>query len=174
MTNEDEFSDSSIDDICLEIQADVEYRRSVGDYPIGLEQQLERYFADMMRSLHERDLATKPMADAILQLNHWVNTFSIDIPPSSRLPGMTVVHNLFAKLSRRHIQNLADQIYQIGQCVLTIQKEFVDLATQIYEHDDREQARVLSSVSDQLAVVEHLSHMALDFDERLRKIERRE
>ena len=61
MARNEEVPKQSIEEIVREIKGEVADRRSVGDYPIGLEQQLEKYFSDMMRSLHERDLATKPM-----------------------------------------------------------------------------------------------------------------
>jgi len=174
MGNNDDLRGKSIDDITREIQTEIEYRRSIGDYPIGLEQQLEQYFADMMRSLHEHDRETAPMANALLQLNHHLHTFSIDIPTSSRIPGIGLLHKIFGKLNRRHSQNLADQIHNIGQAVMTIHQEFLELTNQIYEHDARESARVLSSVKDQLAVVDHLAHLSLEIEERLRKLEERD
>lgn len=174
MRGNDDLSGKSIDDITREIQTEVGYRRSIGDYPIGLEQQLEQYFADMMRSLHERDLATAPMVDALLHLNHHLHTFSIDIPTSSRVPGIRLLHKIFAKLNRRHSQNLADQIHHVGQAVMTIHQEFLELTNQIYEHDARESARVLSSVKDQFAVVDHLAHLSVEIEERLRKLEERD
>lgn len=173
MTNNKPEQDQSIAQITQEIQDEVAYRRSVGDYPVGLEEQLEKYFADMMRSLHERDLATKPMAEALLALNHRLDTFSINISTSSRVPGLNLIHKIFGKLNRRHSQNMADQIQSIGHCMMTIHQEFITLVNQIYEHDTRDSSRVLSSISDQLAVVDHLAHRSVEFETRLRKLEER-
>lgn len=173
MTSNKPEQDQSVSQITQEIQDEVAYRRSVGDYPVGLEEQLEKYFADMMRSLHERDLATKPMLEATEQLRAALDSFAIEIPHSSKIPGVAMVHRLFAKLNHRHAKNVADQVQRVGDLVLVIQQEFIALANQIYEHDTRDSSRVLSSISDQLAVVDHLAHRSIEFESRLRKLEER-
>ena len=173
MAKNEEVPKQSIEEIVREIKGEVADRRSVGDYPIGLEQQLEKYFSDMMRSLHERDLATKPMLEAIEKLQSAMDSFTIAIPRSSKVPGVALVHSLFARLNHRHAQNLADQVQRIGDLVITIQQEFIGLANQIYEHDARDSSRVLSSVGDQLAVVDHLAHLSVEFETRIRKLEER-
>lgn len=163
----------SVDQIVDEIQAAVAERRASGDYPIGLEQQLEEFFEGMMRDLHERDIVSKGLDAAIQRINHIVRHFSVEVPSESRVPGLGLVHRIFAKLSRRHTQNVATQVVQLGDALLDALTEVLDLAERIYEHDDRQITRTLTAVRDHLAVVEHLSQITVDIEVRLRALEAR-
>ena len=164
----------SIDQVVAEIQVEVAERRAKGDYPVGLEQQLEAFFDGMMRDLHERDLVTAELEEAFLRLNHLVRQFSVDVSSESQLPGLSVVHRTFARLIRRHTQNIATQVVQIGDAILESVHEVLELSKRIYEHDDRQIGRTLMAVQDQLAVIEHLSLLTVDIEARLRALEARD
>jgi len=170
-SNEHRLSGKSVDQIVDEIEDEVARRRVLGDYQVGLEQQLEAFFNGMMSDLHERDLATQALTDAVLRINHIVRHFSVDVPTKSRIPGIGIIHRVFGRLAHRHTQAIATQTIQIGDALIDSLNEVVKLAERIYEHDDRHIARVLTSVQDQLAVVEHLSHLIRDLEARLRTVE---
>jgi len=164
-------SNKSVDQIVSEIKDEVAERRANGDYPIGLEQQLEAFFDGMMRDLHERDLVSKGLGETIERLAQVIGSISVDVASQSRVPGMSLFHRVFGKFARRHTQHLANQLTQLGDAALSGLREVSDIVSRIYEHDDREIARVLSAVQDQLAVVEHLSHLTVDLEARLRTLE---
>ena len=164
----------SIDRIVAEIESEVAVRRVAGDYPVGLEQQLEALFQAMMRDLHERDVVSAGLREAIAKTGQIVQGFSVEVSSSSRFPGLAFLHRVFSRLVRRHTENLAAQVVQLGESVLDSLTEVSELANRIYEHDDRHIARTLTAVQDQLAVVEHLSQLTVEIEGRLRTLEDRE
>lgn len=161
-----------VDQIVSQLESRVADRRAAGDYPPGLEQQLEAHFAQMLRSLHHTQLATERLAGEIDRVGQVISTLGADVGMSSRLPGGAIVHGATASLVRRHTQHVVGQVGALGSAIHVALNEVRAVLEKQQLSDDRETTAILSSVMDRLAVVDHLAELVTDLEERVRRLER--
>ena len=161
-----------VEQIVSQLESRVADRRATGDYPPGLEQQLEAHFAQMLRSLHHTHLATERLASEIDRIGEVISTLGTDVGRSSRLPAGALVHGVTASLVRRHTQLVVGQVGALGSAIQAALNEVRAVIEKQQLSDDRETAVILSSVMDRLAVIDHLAELVTDLEERVRRLER--
>lgn len=160
------------DELLALLQARVAERRAAGDYPEGLQRQLEMQFERGMHRAREGAGATDVLDEHIGRLGRVLDGLNVDVAPSSRLPGGTALHAASARLVRRHLQHLAAQMASMGAETRAALEAASDLARAQQRADERDIHDVLTAVMDRLAVVDHLSEMVADLDERVARLER--
>jgi hypothetical protein len=90
------------DVVLRELAKRVELRRQEGRYPLGLEQQLSAEFDAILSVVHRGDDTISRIHFTLSQLAEDLGGQNGGVDTQSRVPGVSIVHKLFRKLSLRH------------------------------------------------------------------------
>jgi hypothetical protein len=160
------------DSVLAEIQDRVKARRAAGDYPAGLEAQLEAEFDAIMASVHRDEVSTEELSTRVLAVGHWIAAISGEAPAKSKVLGGAALHGSTARLVRRHTGHLAEGVRAMGLTMHAALEEIVRLLDAQREADERQLREVVANLYDRLAVVDHLVHATADLERRLEAVER--
>jgi hypothetical protein len=147
--------------VLAEINSRVAQRRQEGRYPVGLEQQLSAEFDAILSVVHRGDdtigeirRITKLLSEDLGGVNSWQDT-------QSRIPGISFVHKLVRKLSRRHTQRALDLI---EEALILVEKQL----TQQRETDSRVMKQLEHAVMDRILMVDVLAEAVLELERKVR------
>lgn len=156
-----------IEKLLEEIREQVRIRRIAGEYPPGLEQELEiefkgvvdrerRNWSEVRDQLSER---SGRVIEAFAQIDGITTT-------ESRVPGGTIFHGLIRKLFGRQTRCLADQVRRASSELVELVRLIADLQMAQEEADRRLVMHLSKSVLDRLAVVDHLAIVVREIERR--------
>jgi hypothetical protein len=167
-------SNVDLDVVLDELRAKITERRRLGQYPEGMEQQLESEFAHMMRAIHRDEVDTTRLNHLVEAVGHSVHAVDAVVPaPDSRYPGGSAVHSATARMVQRHTGQLASSVREFGGAVTSALDETRRLVEAQRSADERQLLDAISGVLDRLAVLDHLVEIARDLDDRMAAIEAR-
>lgn len=154
-------------DLQNELKLRVLRKRQSGDYPIGLEQQLEAEFRAILEVTHRGTHDLTHLRSTLADLNSLIPKIRTAGEASSRVPGGSIVHRMFRRLLRRHT---TATIQDLKKILTRIDEAFVELNKAIEaqrRHDERILNDVLGGVLDRLAVVDSLALVVPELERRL-------
>ena len=160
--------------ILNEIRENVRVRRAAGLYPPGLEQQLEREFAEILSSTNRRYFASKNLQEQLRLLEDAFGRLSGQISPRSRIPGVSLVHRIIGKLAKRQVLGLTAQIRDVESIVVAVLKMLGEFAESQEAADNRIVRELSQHVLDRVAVVDHLAILTTELEARIRNLESRQ
>ncbi len=109
-----------------ELQARVEERRRRGQYPPNLEADLDAHFQRIVTQRpHAYDLDR--LASLITGLEDHMAFDPGQIPLTSEVPGVAAVHGLVAKLVRRQVQGILEQVSAYSRAVQDVLQEILQV-----------------------------------------------
>jgi hypothetical protein len=166
-------TEGDYDEVLARIDRAVRERRARGDYPIGLEQQLEAEFRGTLSAAHAERARREVLRAATASIE--AATHAIDVTPStaSRVPLGSLVHGATARLVTRQTGPLAEAIRHLGDTIAAAYAGVVDALAAQQSADERRLLDVLAGVLDRLAVLDHLVELVGDLDERVAALEHR-
>lgn len=144
-------------DLHREVQARVQRKRQSGDYPVGLEEQLEAEFRAILEVTHRGTHDLSHLHKSLSDLQSMVHQIRTTGDSSSRLPGGSLVHRLFRRLLRRHSTALTQDIQRVFRQVDGVLNELYKALEAQSRHDERLLNDVLGGVLDRLAVIDSLA-----------------
>lgn len=118
-----------------ELQARVEERRRQGQYPPNLEADLDAHFQRIVTQRpHPYDLDR--LATLIAGLEQHMAFDPGQIPVTSEVPGAAAVHGLVAKMVRRQVQGILEQVSGYARAVQEVLQEVLQVlqAPDAHEH----------------------------------------
>jgi hypothetical protein len=146
--------------VLAEINSRVAQRRQEGRYPVGLEQQLSAEFDAILSVVHRGD-------DTISEIRRITSLLSEDLgglnsgqDTQSRISGISFVHKLVRKLSRRHTQRALDLI---EEALILVEKQL----TQQRETDSRVMKQLEHAVMDRILMVDVLAEAVLELERKV-------
>jgi 2-polyprenyl-3-methyl-5-hydroxy-6-metoxy-1,4-benzoquinol methylase len=128
----------------------VEQRRRSGEYPPGLESQLDEHFR---RLLGERPATASLILEELDSARAELARFQFareQIPTSSRIPGGTLAHKAIAKAIARQLQGIIDQTQAHAQLVGRTVSLVSDVANTLSESYDTHVLQQLDDLQVQL------------------------
>ncbi len=108
----------SLDHVLARIRDRVASKRAAGEYPPGLEDELDRFRVQLL-SGRTSDGALGPLTDLIENVRSATDFGRHRITTDSALPGGTKLHRLIAKIVGRQIDGLAAQSHEFGLAVVS-------------------------------------------------------
>lgn len=148
-----------------EIRARVQKRREAGEYPPGLEEELEHHFEAIVASA--RGDAVRVLEDRVAAVDAARGFSPRRIPTGSRLPGGRWVHRLVAGLVRRQTEGVLDQVQRFADAVTEAMEAqlvaLADLRARVdgvlerfaeYDHLPDDTRAALADLSARLAALE--------------------
>jgi hypothetical protein len=161
-----------IEQIMAGIQDTINRRRASGEYPAGLETELEAEFASILALTHRGEA---DRADALEKLLDEVKRIAPEVsgltPTSSRVPLLNVLHKIVRRLIARQTRGLAAQQRAVNEQVIAMLEHIVDDARSREDADRRMVAKLSKHVLDRVAVVDHLYFIVAELETKLRKFE---
>jgi hypothetical protein len=155
------------------LTARIAERRAAGDYPEGLEQQLESEFAGMLRAIERHEIDTDRLDELVVATGDSNREIHSEVATTSRVPGGALIHELTGRFVRRHTDNLAATVRTFGFTVQDALHETRRLFDAQRSADERQLLDALSGVLDRLAVLDHLVEIARDLESRVSALESR-
>ncbi len=161
-----------IEQMMADIQDTITRRRAAGEYPAGLEQELEAEFASILALTHRGEV---DRADALELLLEEAKRCAPEVsgltPTSSRVPFVNIVHKIMRRLIARQTRGLAAQQRTVNDQLIAMLEHLVADARGREDADGRMVAKLSKHVLDRVAVVDHLYFVVAELETRLRKFE---
>lgn len=145
--------DFDLDDLLSRLRARVDSRRASGEYPEGLEEQLDRHFNAIVR--HRSDRYDFEGLQAKVAAVDDARSFSPGkISLESGLPAGAVLHKAVAKAVSRQTQGVIEQVQGFADAVSVLLREIVNALENPRTHIHAELSAQLDLVLDRLASIE--------------------
>jgi hypothetical protein len=146
--------------VLRELAKRVELRRQEGRYPIGLEQQLSAEFDAILSVVHRGDDTISRIHFTLSQLAEDLGGQNGGVDTQSRLPGVSIVHKLFRKLSLRHTRRA---LRLIEESLSLIEQQLL----QQRETDSRVMKQLEHVVMDRILMVDVLAEAVLELERKV-------
>ncbi|HEX4539301.1 MAG TPA: methyltransferase domain-containing protein [Acidimicrobiales bacterium] len=167
---------TDLDELLETLRSRVRDRREAGDYPSGLEVNLEAHF---QRIVGTRASSDRSQFRAKLDRLAAFSSFSPDrIQTWSKLPGGSAIHRGVGKVTGRQTQGVLDQVQQFADALRDVLDELADTATDDHDHSHPDLVGMVDVLverwaSYERAPVESAAGMA-DLHRRIEALEARE
>ena len=119
---------TDITDVLRHISETVEKRRLSGDYPEGLEDQLDRHYRQILKGFDVDDTEMQSLQGALHHLRSTVNFNASHIETWSPNPLKRLLHRLLAKLTVRQTRGVLLQIVQYTDALDNLLSQMVENA----------------------------------------------
>ena len=160
-----------IDEVVASLQRQIVERRLAGDYPAGLEKQLESEFAGLLRAVDRHEIDTNQLEALVQGVVIVSHDMHLDGSMTSRLPGGASAHRAVSRIVQRHKNPLAESIRDLGVSVADALWEVRRLLEAQRSADERQLLDAVSGVLDRLAVLDHLAAIVTELEERVALLE---
>jgi len=157
----------STESLIAELQRRVEERRAVGDYPVGLEAQLEQEFKNILETTHRGHRSFGHLEVRMHNVRESITRIHGMGGVDSKVPGGSLFHRIIRRLVRRHVSQLAKETRISLERIEIVLQEFETLIKQQQSNDERLLNQTLSSVLDKLAVIDTLGEMVIELESRV-------
>ena len=146
-----EQSDLDMDEVIAELRARVERRRAAGEYPPGLEEDLDRHF---QRIVAHRATPDHGVLQARVEELGQLSFTREAIPADSSLPGGAALHGLIAKAVARQTEGVLEQVRQLADATRAALEAVLASLEDPYGHVHADLVGQLDAVLERLAAFE--------------------
>ena len=153
--------------LITELQKRVRERRAAGDYPAGLEAQLQEEFKNVLETTHRGHRSINHLEARMHMVRESITQIKGVAGVKSRIPAGSLFHRVIRRLVRRHVSQLANETRIAMKRIESVLQEFETLIKQQQSNDERLLNQTLSGVLDKLAVVDTLSEMVVELESRV-------
>ena len=153
--------------LITELQKRVRERRAAGDYPAGLEAQLQEEFKNILETTHRGHRSINHLESRMHLVRESITRIQGVAGVKSRIPAGSLFHRVVRRLVRRHVSQLANETRIAMKRIESVLQEFETLIKQQQSNDERLLNQTLSGVLDKLAVVDTLSEMVVELESRV-------
>ena len=153
--------------LITELQKRVRERRAAGDYPAGLEAQLQEEFKNILETTHRGHRSINHLEARMHMVRESITQIKGVAGVKSRIPAGSLFHRVIRRLVRRHVSQLANETRIAMKRIESVLEEFETLIKQQQSNDERLLNQTLSGVLDKLAVVDTLSEMVVELESRV-------
>ena len=153
--------------LITELQKRVRERRAAGDYPAGLEAQLQEEFKNILETTHRGHRSINHLESRMHMVRESITRIQGVAGVKSRIPAGSLFHRVIRRLVRRHVSQLANETRIAMKRIESVLQEFETLIKQQQSNDERLLNQTLSGVLDKLAVVDTLSEMVVELESRV-------
>jgi hypothetical protein len=167
--NYDSAVDSSdIDQLLAEIRTRVAERRKKGDYPPGLEIQLESEFRGIVdRERRDWNASQRRLTEQMTRVSEAFACVTGIVSAESRILGGSFFHRLIARLTGRQVQGVAAQVRTASTELVELVRFIADLQQAQEDADRRLVIHLTKSTLDHLAIVDHLAILVTEIERRV-------
>jgi hypothetical protein len=162
-----------IDVLVNQLKQRVAKRRLEGDYPVGLEAQLEAEFDLIMAAVHRHEATTAGLGRRVSAVEEATSAVHGSAPTSSRLPGGSTIHAATQRLVHRQTEGLAASVRQLGTAISAALHEVHHMIDVTRSADERQLHQVVAALFDRIAVLDHVADAVVQLEARVAALEAR-
>ena len=163
--------DIDLDRVVSDLQAEVTAKRRNGDYPEGLEAQLDSSFESFMQAIGRHEVDTVRLHGDVARAADAASQVRAEFGRTSRIPGGSAAHAAIGRVVQRHTRPLADATHTAAIAMVDALRETARLFEANRSADERQFHDVLAAVFDRLAVLDHLVELVHDLEDRVEALE---
>lgn len=163
--------DLEVEEIVERLSRQVAERRRNGDYPLGLEAELEAEFDGVLAAMRRHELSTESLMERVTRLRSRVDEIGTATATTSKVPGGAIIHKTVGRIVARQTNGLAAGSRLAGHETASALAEVVRLFDAQRQADERQLVEVVAAVIDRLAVIDQLISSVNQIERRLDAIE---
>jgi len=163
--------DIAVEEIVEKLRRQIAQRRSDGDYPLGLEAELEAEFDGVLAAMRRHEVGTSALVERVTALRTQVDEIGVGTATTSNIPGGALIHKVVGRVVGRQTNGLAADVRLAGHEAAAAMAEVIRLFDAQRQADERQLVEVVSSVIDRLAVIDQLISAVNQIERRLDAIE---
>jgi hypothetical protein len=159
-----------LDGVLVAARQEVAARRARGDFPPGLEREMERHFDELVHGPSPHDFGARRLQDVL-------DRTSVHLPAdrgvvlASRVPGGATVHAAVGRVVSRQTEALVAQLATIRAEMEAALRVVLDGLRAIEGHEHQHLTEAVSGVLDRIAVLDSIVLTVAEHDERLQVLE---
>ena len=157
------------DQIIAQLEERVAQRRQEGKYPIGLEEQLEAEFKNIMDVVHRGNDVLGEVQQLLVECSEEIKRLDGRVSTRSRIPGFKIVHVLLGKLFGRQTSAIAVQV----RSTLEKQQKALEFLLKQLEIQRGTDVRVLNqlghAMQDRLMMIDVLAQSVLELERKVKE-----
>lgn len=165
-------SSVDFDAVLASIQDRVRERRANGDYPLGLEAELEAEFDVVLKSIQRDEVGTSQLEQSVANVGAHLAALNAEPELESRLPGGSAMHSAASRVVRRHTEPLTQSIRSLGESIHEAFDEVVRVFDAQRSADERQVHEVVADVYDRLALLDAVAAAVSELEARVDRLER--
>lgn len=155
------------EEVISRLKERVHHRRQEGKYPVGLEQQLEAEFKNIMDVVHRGTDVLGDVQRLLDQCKSELSSFEKPISTKSRIPGFSLVHVAIGKIIGRQTVGISSRV----RATLETQQEVLELLLKQLEIQQGTDVRVLNQLShamqDRLMMIDVLAQSVIELERKV-------
>jgi hypothetical protein len=149
--------DDQIEAAIARVRERVAARRRLGEYPDGMEDQLDRHYRELVAGLTTEHAQVKRLHDSVRQLDE-LPPFGRDrIQYSSRSPVGRVFHRAWGKLSSRQTEGILEQLRSFSAVSTRVADRMAEVVETLALHGHPDTERRIATLADRLALLEDVA-----------------
>ena len=160
-----------IENLVTGLQERVAARRQSGDYPLGLEEQLEAEFTIIMAAVHRDEVNTAELGRRVQAVERSAEAIRARGETGSSVPGGSLIHKVAGRLVGRHTGQLAETVRTLGGDIAGSLHEIHHLIDLQQRADERQLHDVVGSLMDRVAVIDHVADAIARLEARVKTLE---
>ncbi|HUP73234.1 MAG TPA: hypothetical protein VM282_09310 [Acidimicrobiales bacterium] len=160
-----------VQDALARIQSRISERRASGDYPAGLEDELDRHYRQVSDTLHGTSAALRGATEAVHRVGATSGFAAERISYASRAPAGAVVHRVVGKATMRQTQGVLQQVQEFAAATRDALEACLDVLQDQSVHTHPRLERRLAYLVDKLADFESARGELASLEARVAAIE---
>jgi len=152
--------DASIDEVeaaVARVRERVAARRRQGDYPDGLEDQLDRHYRELVAGLTTEHAQVQRLHDSVRQLDELPTFGREHIRYTSRTPVGRVFHRVWGMLSSRQTEGILIQLRAFSDATTRVADRMAEVVETLALHGHPDTERRIATLADRLALLEDVA-----------------
>ncbi len=148
---------ADVDALVDRIRARVAERRARGDYPVGLEDQLDRHYRELVANLATEHASVQALHESVEQLDALPTPGREHIGYTSRTVAGRVFHRAWGKLSSRQTEGVLIQMRAFTACMTRVVDNMAEMVESLALHGHPDTERRLATLADRMALLEEMA-----------------
>lgn len=166
-------SDDLVESALARIQKRIQERRDAGEYPAGLEGELDRHYRQVSDTLHGTSVFLRKASDAVTRVENAGRFASERISYESKIPAGAAMHRAVGKATIRQTHGILHQLQEFAVANHEALGAILDVLRDEAVHTHPQLERRLAYLVDKLAALESIKDEMREIDARVASLEAR-
>lgn len=153
------------------IQTRISERRAAGDYPVGLEAELDRHYRQVSDTLHGTSAALRDATAAVHRVGAASGFAAERISYASRAPAGAVAHRVVGKATMRQTQGVLQQVQEFSAATRDALEACLEALREQAVHSHPQLERRLAYLVDKLGDFESARDELVSLEARVAALE---
>lgn len=165
---------TQLDEAVARIQRRVAERKASGQYPPGMEDELDRHYRALVTVLATEASAVRLLHEGVSELDALPPFSRARIPVDSRRRVGRLFHRVWAKLSSRQTEGVLTQVREHAAVVRRVLDRMAEVVEGLALHGHPDTERRVATLADRVALLEDIAERLDRIEDQLAELRRAE